>query len=280
MGFGEAVKLCFLDCVNFRRRARRSEFWYIYLFLCIVNFGIYLFRLPFYFTNLIDNGSIDPLVFKIVDIFCVIVFQFFILAPSVRRFHDVNKVGVLAYITLFTYNISPWCKTFFDDYDRHDNSASLLMALTLIGLYLVMCLAIIALAIYILVVFIKDSDPGVNNYGPSPKIKLIGYDSNGNPIFGDPEKERIKAIQENQMRMQQMMMQQYASNQAMQPQMMPQQPVNSQMQPQMQPQTQAMQQPQMQPMSVQQLTNTNATLDPEKQHFDSSVYQEEGSMWQ
>ena len=37
MGFGEAISTCFRKYATFQGRARRSEFWYFYLFLVIVN---------------------------------------------------------------------------------------------------------------------------------------------------------------------------------------------------------------------------------------------------
>ncbi|MBR2249469.1 MAG: DUF805 domain-containing protein [Prevotella sp.] len=37
MKFGDAVKVCFSKYANFNGRARRSEFWWFYLCLSIVN---------------------------------------------------------------------------------------------------------------------------------------------------------------------------------------------------------------------------------------------------
>lgn len=37
MGFGEAVKTCLSKYIDFSGRARRSEFWWFYLFLVIVS---------------------------------------------------------------------------------------------------------------------------------------------------------------------------------------------------------------------------------------------------
>lgn len=77
MGFGEAISTCFKKYVDTKGRARRSEYWYFYLFYIIVVTA----------TSFIDSMMGINLLYSIAAIV--------LLCPSwcvmVRRFHDVGK---------------------------------------------------------------------------------------------------------------------------------------------------------------------------------------------
>lgn len=77
MGFGEAISTCFKKYVDPKGRARRSEYWYFYLFYIIVAIV----------TSFIDTIMGVNLLFPIAYIA--------FLCPSwcamVRRYHDVGK---------------------------------------------------------------------------------------------------------------------------------------------------------------------------------------------
>ena len=74
VGFFEAVKLFFLNYINFSGRSRRSEYWYFFLFNCIMGFLL---------------GLIVP------D--WTWIWSLIVLVPSIsltiRRLHDVGKSG-------------------------------------------------------------------------------------------------------------------------------------------------------------------------------------------
>ena len=74
VGFGDAIKLYFSNYANFNGRARRSEYWYAYLFTFLVNFVL---------------GMILP------ELTYVTALVFFLpsLSVAVRRLHDVGKSG-------------------------------------------------------------------------------------------------------------------------------------------------------------------------------------------
>ena len=74
VGFFEAIKLYFANYVNFKGRARRSEFWWVSLFNFLVTFLI---------------GMLIP---SIASIYSLIVFLPS-LSLAVRRLHDVGKSG-------------------------------------------------------------------------------------------------------------------------------------------------------------------------------------------
>jgi uncharacterized membrane protein YhaH (DUF805 family) len=90
---GNAISACMKKYATFSGRARRSEFWYFYLFYIIVyaigavvgiSIGspniMYLFILPFWLPT---------------------------FAAAVRRMHDVGRSGWFILVPI--YNIVLWC---------------------------------------------------------------------------------------------------------------------------------------------------------------------------
>lgn len=144
--FMEAVKKCFANYANFKGRARRSEFWWFWLFSCIVNS---IFSMPLNFLinkkqGLIDAYNAGKMTLSQVDaqdpttmirILMVLagIVALALLLPSLaamaRRLHDVGKSGamILLYLVCGIGGLIPFC----------------------------MC--------------IPDGNPAPNQYGPSPK---------------------------------------------------------------------------------------------------------------
>ena len=118
MGFGEAIQSVFGKYATFSGRARRSEYWYFFLFNAIINIvlnTLYGATNSTIFTALIGLYSLVALVPG--------------FAVSWRRLHDIGRSG--AYY--------------------------LFILIPLVG------------AIILLVWMCKDSQPGINQYGPNPK---------------------------------------------------------------------------------------------------------------
>jgi uncharacterized membrane protein YhaH (DUF805 family) len=89
MSFGAAIKSYFLNYVNFKGRARRSEFWFAALFTLLVSIG----------ANIINPGEPQTMHgwefdqgSRLGDLWSLAT-----LLPSLsitwRRLHDVNKSG-------------------------------------------------------------------------------------------------------------------------------------------------------------------------------------------
>lgn len=128
MGFVEAVKTFWSHYATFRGRSRRSEYWFIQLFLVITNllvaaidFALMDGDVERFIAN--GGGGIVGLVWILVTIVPA-------LAVLVRRLHDTSKSG--------------W--------------------------WALMILLPVAGAIVLLVFTVMDSDPGENQFGPSPKV--------------------------------------------------------------------------------------------------------------
>jgi uncharacterized membrane protein YhaH (DUF805 family) len=96
MGFGEAIKSFWSNYAMFKGRARRSEYWFIQLFLVLTNLAaaaIDLVLMDFDVDQFMANGGGG--IVGLVWIFATIVPA---LAVLVRRLHDTGRSGWWALI--------------------------------------------------------------------------------------------------------------------------------------------------------------------------------------
>jgi uncharacterized membrane protein YhaH (DUF805 family) len=115
VNFGQAVQSVLSQYVGFSGRARRSEYWYFFLFYVIVAIVI---------------GIIDAIIGStVLGVILSLAFLLPSLAVTMRRLHDIGRAGWWILIGL----------------------------IPLIG------------AIVLIVFACQDSQPGENQYGPSPK---------------------------------------------------------------------------------------------------------------
>ena len=164
MNFGEAIKSVFSKYATFSGRARRSEFWYFFLFNFLISFVLGL--IPF----LSAVSGLWALAVLIPS-----------LAVGVRRFHDIGKSGwtylyflipsflFIGYIFYFVIKFAlPYVNAGYDVdaefiTDLLTNNSK---SLAIIGI--LMLISLVASIIFI-VMMAKDSEPGENKWGPNPK---------------------------------------------------------------------------------------------------------------
>jgi len=91
MGFTEGVKSFWSNYATFKGRARRSEYWFIQLFLIITNVAVAAIDLA------LMNGDVDRFIANggggIVGLVWIFVTIVPALAVLVRRLHDTGKSG-------------------------------------------------------------------------------------------------------------------------------------------------------------------------------------------
>ena len=177
MNFGEAIKVCFQKYAVFSGRARRSEFWYFYLFTILVTLVLN------YIPHIVD-------VILLLWALGIIIPS---LAVTVRRFHDIGKsgwyyliyliphiifVGLFFVIVILVFFISESSGVdLINDIDILHNftdtidlikgaftaSPSIFISFAITGVvnFVVWIIWIIWMA--------KDSEPGENKWGPNPK---------------------------------------------------------------------------------------------------------------
>ena len=91
MGFAEAIKSFWSNYATFKGRARRSEYWFIQLFLIITNVAVGAIDL------VLMNGDVERFIANggggIVGLVWILVTIVPALAVLVRRLHDTGKSG-------------------------------------------------------------------------------------------------------------------------------------------------------------------------------------------
>ena len=153
MSFGEAIKSVFSKYATFSGRARRSEFWYFYLFYILVAFGLTFLsiRIPVakYLYILFGLGVFLPYT-----------------AVTVRRLHDIGKSGwILLIFMVVIFLISMLMFLLIDIIAPTIEGSSM----TVFIVYSIFVLIVLALAIWLIVWLCRDSQPGENKWGPNPK---------------------------------------------------------------------------------------------------------------
>ncbi len=80
MSFMDSVKTCLSKVVTFDGRARRSEYWWFYLFILIVNSVV---------NGIIQATGVTMTVILVVSV----IISLCSLSVSIRRLHDIGKSG-------------------------------------------------------------------------------------------------------------------------------------------------------------------------------------------
>ena len=160
---------CLKHYADFSGRASRSEFWYFQLFNFLIEIGIYLIVLAIKEVIEIDLGFLRfvyPIALFIPN-----------LAVSARRLHDTNRSGWWQLLTIITGLImSGFVITFVylvflcAIWGVDMRGFSIFMEEKLLSVLLfVSIICHIAAEILLLVWYCRDSQQGVNRFGPNPK---------------------------------------------------------------------------------------------------------------
>lgn len=98
MSFATAVKSFWSNYTNFKARARRSEYWFIQLFLIATNIAVAVVDLA------LMNGDVERFIANggggIVGLIWILTTIVPALAALIRRLHDTNRSGWWALIGL------------------------------------------------------------------------------------------------------------------------------------------------------------------------------------
>ncbi|WP_112321896.1 DUF805 domain-containing protein [Oceanibium sediminis] len=141
-----ATKTCFRKYITFSGRATRSEYWWFFVAVMLMNIA----------ASLIDGfmGITNPEAMGPVEM--VVSFGVFLpmLSAAVRRLHDTGRPGFYVLVPIVCGSIS-----------------GSLVALAMLQSVLLMLLAgLIGIAGFVVYIYwlVKPSDPGPNRYGPHP----------------------------------------------------------------------------------------------------------------
>ena len=95
MTFGQSISTCFSNFANFQGRARRSKFWWFFLFSSVI-LSVVQVLLAFAPDGFPDSTAFAVTASKIIGIVLLIPFY----AVDARRLHDTGKSGWLQLLVL------------------------------------------------------------------------------------------------------------------------------------------------------------------------------------
>ena len=176
MTFTQAVRSALGNYVTFSGRARRSEYWWFYLFTILVSLATS--GVDSVLSNAFDNEI------GIVNTIASLALLLPSLAVTARRLHDTGRTGwwmvlpvvpvlatvVVGFAALFTVLVSAVS-------NEHDISSA--PVLGTVALFIACALCALGACVTLLVFLCLDSEPGANRYGLSSKqpvaaIRLLG----------------------------------------------------------------------------------------------------------
>lgn len=165
--FWACIVSAFTQCTNFKGRATRAEYWFFYLFNCLICAPIHII------AECSDSEELS-LVFSLIS--CLVGLAFFLpgLSLSVRRLHDSGRSGKLILWFAGTYIGGIIFAILFAVIamaSLSETNPILIIVLAIIGGGLLF--ASLILAIYLCICMFFDSDRGANRFGPSSKYPLV-----------------------------------------------------------------------------------------------------------
>ena len=95
MTFGQSISTCFSNFANFQGRARRSKFWWFFLFSSVILFVVQVL-LAFAPDGFPDSTAFAVTASQIIGLVLLIPFS----AVDARRLHDTGKSGWLQLLVL------------------------------------------------------------------------------------------------------------------------------------------------------------------------------------
>ena len=145
MSFGEAVKTCFSKYVTFAGRARRSEFWWFYLFTLIVSLVAYIVDRLIGWNVSSNVWTVNGQSYEVstytnpgwIQLIASLALVLPMISVSVRRLHDRDATGWWWWLQLLN------------------------------------CLCGMGTIILVFAFYIQPGTPGPNKYGPDPKGALL-----------------------------------------------------------------------------------------------------------
>lgn len=162
MDFGTAISTCLGKYAVFNGRARRSEYWFFFLFCTLVDFG----------ADIVE-GVLNAATQVPVPIATIVSLALFLpsFAAAVRRLHDVGWSGWwwgAGYLLGFALAIL-WFAAFV--YVNFRLSAIFTNPLGVTAL--LSTLGAVGYAIMVFVLMVLPGTPSTNRYGPDPKAPNV-----------------------------------------------------------------------------------------------------------
>lgn len=164
---------------NFKGRARRREYWGIWLFCNLIALAINVIGHLFSDAGAFSMLSSMNLTWTVISVLWSIVGFFPQASATVRRLHDKGYSGKW-YLGVFFLSVVFVTLSFVVGFSLLMNGRQSNGMLVLFGL---IGLLFIVLAIFIFILLLLDGDKTENKYGPSPKYMPIDeYVAGNSPL--------------------------------------------------------------------------------------------------
>jgi uncharacterized membrane protein YhaH (DUF805 family) len=168
MSFTQAVGSVLRQYATFSGRARRSEYWWFYLFTVLAGLGA-----------AVVDGLLGAVLGRNVEVVNLVV-SLAVLVPSIavgaRRLHDTGRTGwwlLLPVVPLLLTVVLAVPAMVLGLFAAVDGGFDVVGGATVAGFFLSLALMLVG-GIVLLVFFCQDSQPGPNKYGFSPKHPMPG----------------------------------------------------------------------------------------------------------
>ena len=182
MSFGKAVGTCFSKLFTFQGRARRSEYWYFYLFTTILHLAlmsiVYLCNSVFFPDLCKDTAAVSGMSGFFIENLITMLFMFLGLSVAVRRLHDIECSGWLVLL----FSVFPFFLSVLVLYSgtsvnsiitQGDITPDTIQAVAAtLKAKLFSALFILTTLIIKIILYCKPGTEGPNSYGPDP-IRII-----------------------------------------------------------------------------------------------------------
>lgn len=173
MSFKDAVKTCYRKTFTTTGRARRSEFWYFFLFTYIAGIFIGLLNVPLVAANiaLFDNPTIwNAMPIVCFDFLAMLAIYIPLLTAGVRRLHDTEHKGAWIWLSIaptLMMAAVPVTIGILDSRGTAFNQDSLGMVISMVSFFL-FYLIWLACSIILVIMLAKEGTEGPNSYGQDP----------------------------------------------------------------------------------------------------------------
>jgi len=155
MDFMEAVKTCFSKYFDFKGRARRSEYWWFYLFTIIGSVLTSIIDSVIFGLESATNGGVISLIFSLAVIIPTI-------SAAARRLHDTNRSGWWQLLPLAPLLLLVLGGAIIAGVGESARSATIILVIGGV-------IAMIATVILLIVWYATDGHQNDNRFGPNPK---------------------------------------------------------------------------------------------------------------
>lgn len=155
--FQEAVQRGIAGIMNFKGRARRSEYWW---FVLAVGIATFVLRLIF--------GLFGGMFGAVLSDLITLGGSFAMTGVLIRRLQDTNKPGILGWIQFGLHAIIVIIGLFIAIKANNDP----LGALSMLGYTTLPAILLFIIGVVNIVFCCMDSQPGTNQHGPSEKYPM------------------------------------------------------------------------------------------------------------